>query len=219
MPLKIIGAGKGRTGTHSLKLALEELGFGKCYHMVELLFERPDHLSFWEKVQPGVEVDWEEVFSDYCSGVDFPVHRHYQALMDFYPDSKVILTVRNPERWYESFKNTIIRHDKPGWLAKMRAVFRQVFDPELRQQMKVAAYASRYLEEEFKGTFLKDKAAAIQLFEDWNREVQATVPSNRLLVYNLREGWLPLCKFLDVPVPDKPMPWSNSTAEFNSRIL
>ena len=219
MPLEIIGAGKGRTGTHSLKLALEELGFGKCYHMVELLFEQPGHVAFWEKARLAPDVEWEEIFSGYRSGVDLPINRHYRELMEYYPDAKVILTVRDPERWYESFKNTIIKHDKPGLFHRLKTGVRQVFDARLRQQLKVAAYASQYLEEEFEGAFLTNKAAVIEKFKQWNEQVISTVPSDRLLVYNLRDGWSPLCDFLGVPVPDKPMPWSNATSEFNSRVV
>lgn len=96
MGLKVIGAGFGRTGTRSLKTALEELGFGKCYHMVEVI-KHPRHLKFWVEIMNGGEMDWENLFRGYRSSTDWPVAAYYRELMDFYPDAKIILTVREPE--------------------------------------------------------------------------------------------------------------------------
>src|SRR5215212_7838314 len=107
MSLEVIGAGFGRTGTMSLKVALEQLGYGPCYHMVEL-FEHPDHVERWEAAVRGEEpVDWEEVFAGYRATVDWPGAAFYKELSERYPEAKVILTVRDPDRWYESARNTI----------------------------------------------------------------------------------------------------------------
>ena len=106
MTLDVIGAGFGRTGTMSLKVALEELGFGPCYHMSEV-FAHPEHVELWRAAAQGKEVDWEQIFGGYRATVDWPACSFYGELMEKYPDAKVILTVRDPQRWYESAYNTI----------------------------------------------------------------------------------------------------------------
>ena len=103
--LQVIGAGHGRTGTLSLNAALEQLGFGSCYHMVELL-ACPEQVTYWEAAALGEAVDWDTLFKGCEAGVDFPVFRHYRALAEHYLDAKVVLSVRDPERWYESALNT-----------------------------------------------------------------------------------------------------------------
>ena len=111
MALQVIGAGFGRTGTQSLKVALEELGFGKCYHMEDAM-RKPGHLARWIEIMEGGKVDWDAMFNGYQSGADWPVAAYYKELMVAYPDAKVILTVRDPERWYESFSTTLYQVDK-----------------------------------------------------------------------------------------------------------
>lgn len=106
--LKIIGAGVGRTGTLSLKVALEELGYGPCYHMSELL-KTPQHLALWEAASRDEPIDWNAIFASYQSAVDWPVCSFYEELMQAYPQAKVILTVRDPESWYESASSTIFQ--------------------------------------------------------------------------------------------------------------
>ena len=106
MSLKVIGAGFGRTGTKSLKQALEDLGFGPCYHMVEA-FAHPEHVPVWEAAAQGEPVEWEDIFRGYQSAVDWPAAAFYAQLMARYPDARVILTVRDPDRWYESVLNTL----------------------------------------------------------------------------------------------------------------
>ena len=104
--MKVIGAGFGRTGTLSVKAALEELGVGPCYHMVEV-FDKPGHVALWQAAAEGKSIDWEELFADYNAVVDWPACTFYQQLMQAYPEAKVLLTVRDPQSWYESTKNTI----------------------------------------------------------------------------------------------------------------
>src|SRR4051812_7397946 len=112
MPLQIIGSGMGRTGTHSLKLALEMLGFDKCYHMAEL-FQHPEQVTYFERAERGEQVSWEALFQGYRSAVDYPVARYYKQLMSYYPDAKIIHTVRDAESWYQSASQTIIWASKP----------------------------------------------------------------------------------------------------------
>ena len=131
MAIKVIGAGFGRTGTLSIKLALEQLGFGKCYHMVELL-ENPQQVHFWEDANQGKPVDWEALFQGYQATVDYPGYRHYKQLMQYYPEAKVLLSVRDPEKWYESTYNTIYQA-APSLGQKIEMALKLPFSSRLRK--------------------------------------------------------------------------------------
>lgn len=216
MPLKIIGAGVGRTGTHSLKLALEELGFGPTYHMEELIMHNPQNIKYWLDAKNGKQVDWEEVFNGFQSAVDLPTFFFYKELMKVYPNAKVILTTRDPESWYKSFGDTIIHNSSPTFGQILSMSVRMPFNKKLRQQMNVFKWAGGYLKEFFPRGF-QNKEAALKFFNDWNQNVVASVPKEKLLVYDVKEGWEPFCKFLGIPVPSKPFPHSNTTAEFLGR--
>ena len=218
MPLKIIGAGVGRTGTHSLKLALEELGFGKCYHMDVLLLEKPEQIVFWKNLKAGNPVDWDGFFRGFQSAVDMPSFFYYKELMKQYPEAKVILTVRSAESWYKIFGEKIIKKSNPSFGEMVSTMFRLPFDKGLRQRLNVLKFAGEYLRAFFPNGF-KDKEGAIKFFNDWNRSVIEFVPAGKLLVYDVKEGWEPLCRFLNIPVPSKPFPHSNTTAEFIGRKL
>ena len=202
MALKVIGAGFGRTGTRSLKVALEELGFGKCYHMEEVL-KNPSHLERWGEIMAGDKADWETLFKGYQSATDWPVAAYYQDLMHVYPDAKIILTVRDPERWYRSIMNTIYQLSR-----RFRRLSRII--PAVHQ----FSYGMEKVI--WKGIFhnkLEDKAHAIEVFNSHIEEVKRVVPEERLLVFEARHGWEPLCKFLNVPVlVDKPYPHKNNGA-------
>src|SRR5947208_7864431 len=113
MAIQVIGAGLGRTGTLSLKAALEELGFGPCYHMIELI-THPEQVVYWEAASAGQPVDWDALFAGYQAVVDYPGCRYYRELMRHYPEAKVILTVRDPETWYESCMATIYQAGRPA---------------------------------------------------------------------------------------------------------
>jgi hypothetical protein len=200
MSLEVIGAGFGRTGTMSLKFALEELGFGPCYHMIEL-FEHPEHVPLWEAAARGELVEWGEILDGYRSTVDWPGCTFYKELMEAYPDAKVLLNVRAPDKWYESARNTIYTTvNIPDPPPERRVVDKLVW------------------EKTFDGNF-EDRQHAIEVFERHNEEVKQHVPPERLLVYEVREGWEPLCEFLGVKIPtDKPFPRLNDTESFNQRI-
>jgi hypothetical protein len=209
MPLKVIGAGLGRTGTLSLKAALEELGFTKCYHMVEVL-ANPRHAAVWIAAADGEVIDWETLFQGYQATVDWPACNFYQELSTKYPEAKVILTVRDPQRWYESTRQTIyhVRDAFPHWirtlLPRMR-LFRRMLDRLVWDGM-------------FHGRF-EDECYAIEVFNRHNELVRSIVPFDRLLVYEIKDGWAPLCAFLGVPVPEgKPFPHLNDAKVFRSRI-
>lgn len=214
MALKVIGAGFGRTGTSSLKQALEDLGFGPCYHMTEA-FAHSEHAPVWEAAMNRQPVEWEDVFRHYQAAVDWPAAAFYQQLMVRYPDARIILTVRDPERWYESTQNTIYAIGKlaasppMSWLG---AVFN-------RQRQRIAAVTGRLAWDELFGGRFEDRQHAIDVFNHYNADVMRHVPADRLLVYDVKQGWEPLCAFLGVPVPEgKPFPHLNDTAEFRKTI-
>jgi hypothetical protein len=214
MAIKVIGAGFGRTGTLSIKLALEQLGFGRCYHMVELL-ENPQQVHFWEDAGRGKSVNWEALFQGYQATVDFPGYRHYKQLMQYYPEAKVLLSVRDPEKWYESSYNTIYQA-APGLGQKIQMAFKLPFSARLRHLLRVFRMAGTVWKEDFSGRF-EDKAFALEVFHRHNEEVKQIVPAHRLLVYEVKQGWEPLCKFLDVPVPGTPFPKVNEQAGFKDK--
>jgi hypothetical protein len=205
MSLEVIGAGFGRTGTMSLKVALEELGYGPCYHMVEL-FEHPEHVEGWEAAVRGEPVDWEELFSGYRASVDWPGAAFYRELMKAYPEAKVLLSVRDPQRWYESTKNTIYATVNPS--------------PEMIAAVGPAPRLNNELI--WKRTFgedFADRQHAIEVFERHNEEVKRYVPADQLLVYKVKEGWEPLCDFLGVEAPKgKPFPHLNDTDSFQRML-
>jgi hypothetical protein len=209
MPLKVIGAGLGRTGTLSLKAALEELGFARCYHMREVLTHIGD-ARVWDAAARGEPVDWEKLFAGYQATVDWPGCSFYRQLLARYPEAKVILTVRDPERWYESAHQTIyyVRNAFPAWsryLFPRMSTFRCMLDRIIWDGT-------------FQGRF-EDRAFAIDVFNRHNEQVRRDVPADRLLVHEVREGWEPLCAFLGVPVPEgKPFPHLNDAADFRGRL-
>jgi hypothetical protein len=217
MTLEVIGAGFGRTGTASLKVALEELGFGPCYHMSEL-FEHSEHVPLWEAARQGEPVDWEEIFYGYKATTDWPSGAFYAELMERYSDAKVILTVRDPESWYESARSTIFSMQRVASSSPLFSLA-AAFVPRIRSIRRAVSMVSGLAwEDMFDGRF-EDREYAIGVFERWNEEVQERVPAERLLVYEVKEGWGPLCAFLGVEAPeDKPFPHLNDAEVFRGRI-
>ena len=212
--MKVIGAGFGRTGTVSLKAALEELGFGPCYHMFEVL-GHPEHADFWETAWRGEPVDWDGVLGDYEASVDWPACTFYEELMERYPEAKVLLSMRDPERWYESARNTIYELT----MLSTRSVFSRL-GLALASLIRFGTFTTRPLEMAdeiiWQGTFegkFEDKLYAMEVFERHNEEVERRVPKERLLVYEVKEGWGPLCEFLGVEAPAKPFPRFHEAAE------
>lgn len=205
MALSVLGAGFGRTGTLSLKLALERLGLGPCYHMAEV-FAHPEHVPRWQDAAEGRPVDWDTLLGGYPAAVDWPVCHFWRELADRYPEAGVLLTVRDPDRWYESVRDTIYR----VLCAELPA------DPPLLRAQQ--AMARRIvLDRTFAGRF-EDRDHAIRVYEEHNRAVRRAVPAPRLLDYEVSQGWEPLCRFLGRPVPDEPFPRVNSKDEFRARF-
>ena len=196
MTLKVIGAGLGRTGTLSLKLALEALGIGRCYHMIEV-FGIPDAPGLWIRAADGEEV-WDSIFDGFSATVDYPSAPFYESLARYYPQAKVILTVRDPDRWFESTQNTIFKD--------IEQMFENSTDP--RAQM-----IRRIVVGDFDGR-IHDRDHATQVFRAHNERVKNAIPAERLLVYEVSEGWDPLCRFLGLPVPAIPFPKTNTSEDF-----
>jgi hypothetical protein len=212
--IKIIGAGFGRTGTLSMKAALEELGFGPCYHMTEVFFNHPEHAPLWEAAARGETVNWRELLKDYQATVDWPGCTFYKELMQIYPDAKVLLTVRDPEKWYESALSTIYQGTSRAHAPFLRRLLRRLRPNMLKS---VQMINTLIWEGTFNGNFA-DKQYAIEIFNQHIEDVKKVVPPERLLVYNVKEGWEPLCTFLGVEVPKhKPFPHLNDRASFIER--
>lgn len=198
--LKVIGAGFGRTGTFSLKNALEDLGFSPCYHMVEL-FDKPGRVEQWDAIAGGAPADWNMLFEGYQATTDWPGCTFYKELMHAYPEAKVLLTVRDPEKWYASAASTIYiaSHRNPD------SVHAHMLDTLVWQGT-------------FDGKF-EEKDYAIAVFLRHIEEVKQHVPPEKLLVYDVKEGWEPLCAFLGVEVPsEKPFPRLNERDTFLGNI-
>lgn len=212
MTLRVIGAGIGRTGTTSLKLALEQLGFDKCYHIEEVA-KNPTHTSMWMDAANRKRVNWDALFDGYQAAVDLPIYPFYRELMAHYPDAKVILTLREPEEWYESASQTIFRVPPPTLMILLRMM--SVFSPQLRMLTKLEPVARKVGIEYFFNNDLS-KENTIKVFNHHNDTVQRTVPPESLLVYDVKQGWEPLCHFLEVPVPDLPFPYKNTREDFAS---
>ncbi|QIE54493.1 sulfotransferase family protein [Pikeienuella piscinae] len=201
MALDIIGAGFGRTGTNSLKLALELLGFGPCHHMFEIR-DNPALLPAWEAVAAGGAPDLDAVFKGYRSQVDWPGARYWRESAARWPEAKVVLSVRDPDLWFESVQATI--------LPTMEAS--GTYDTDHANRLTAMA-RTLVMEKTFAGR-LSDRAHAIGVYEAHNAAVRDAIPASRLLVMDVAEGWRPLCRFLGVEEPGEPFPMTNSSREF-----
>jgi hypothetical protein len=200
MALKVIGAGLGRTGTLSLKLALEHIGLGPCYHMSEMLAQLRSHLPLWVEAAKG-NPQWDAIFAGYQSSTDYPGCMFWRELVAKYPDAKVILTTRDPEKWFESVSATVF---SPEHRARFEG------NPLMKEFFELTVFGDL-------GDRLGDRARMVEYFNAWNQAVIDEVPADRLLVYAAGDGWEPLCDFLGAPVPAEPYPRVNSREEMTER--
>jgi hypothetical protein len=212
--MKLIGAGMPRTGTLTQKLALEMLGLGPCYHMVDVIADL-DQARLWERALDG-EQPWSEILDGFNSTVDWPGGYFYRELLDFYPQAKVLLSVRDPEDWERSMRETVwaVRHGES--LIRLLSSAQAHVDPRWR------AFLGMIDRLVWEGTFASGHAEPHQLIDTMrrhNEEVKRNVPAERLLVWSVQEGWEPLCEFLELPVPDAPFPRVNDRTEFLNRII
>jgi hypothetical protein len=207
MTLRVIGAGFGRTGTLSMKAALERLDYTRCHHMLEV-FPSDFQLDSWHAIGAGEQSDWDAVFSGFQASVDFPSASYWRELVAHYPDAKVILTTRSFDSWYESARETIypVSAGIPGWMTVI---------PKVRK-IKAMTYSTIW-DRLFDGRF-EDRAYARKVFEQHEANVKAEIAPDRLLVFHPKEGWAPLCSFLGSPIPDEPFPNVNDRADFQKRV-
>lgn len=201
--LEVIGAGYGRTGTLSLKRALEILGFRRCYHFTELLKRR--HTRRWLAILDGGPADWNELFAGFAATVDWPGVAYYRQLADYYPDAKVILTIRDPDEWHASLRAALLP-------------LRRSLTPWIPWASRLGRLTDRVI---WDGTFegrAAERDFAIARFHRHTREVCAAIEAERLLVFDVKEGWEPLCRFLDRPVPSVPFPRANSRSSIRAAL-
>jgi hypothetical protein len=213
--MKVIGAGLPRTGTLSQKVALEMLGLGPCYHMVNVLGNL-DLAPQWRRAMDG-EGNWDEIFDGFESTVDWPGSFFYRELIEVYPEAKVVLGVRDGDSWTRSMRDTIWGVFYGDGLVRHLSSARGHVDPKWHdyiEMMEEMWGRSGLMESEDTTAEWMSSAA-----DRYHEEVQETVPADRLLVWSVQEGWGPLCEFLDVPVPDTPFPHLNESKEFADRLI
>lgn len=202
--LRVVGAGVGRTGTNSLKLALETLLEGRCYHMFELMVQREDWPA-WESALRGEAVDWQALLHGYVATVDWPACAFWRQISAANPDALVLLSARDPAAWWASMERTIVpilRQPAPAG------------DPEWEEGQAM-------VQELLRRTFTpdwQDREAAIAAYERHNQEVRREVPAGRLIDWRTGDGWEPICALLDLPVPEVPFPHENRTGDFAANI-
>jgi hypothetical protein len=217
MSIKIIGAGFPRTGTNTLRESLELLGFTKTYHMKQLLVH-PENLHYWITLKETGTTDWEGLYDGYEATVDFPCYPWYKEHMKQYPDAKVILSTRPFEKWYESYGSTIWHSHNPSESARLEMEKKVAESPHLQTVMPVMAFAKEAINDgHFQGKFL-DKEFMRKVFDDHNEEVKNYVPADKLLVFEAEQGWEPLCKFLNLPVPADAFPHTNKKEDFPAMV-
>ncbi|SDB58107.1 sulfotransferase family protein [Bauldia litoralis] len=202
MALEIIGAGFGRTGTYSLKAALERLGFGRCHHMSEVIGD-PDQIRLWAEAADG-HANFDAIFAGFLSAVDFPVCAFWRDVLATNPEARVILSYRDPDDWYASFSQTILPLilDKAAWPENARPWFRMI-----ERVIVERALRGRTDREGILAAYRANEAAA-----------RALEPKGRALVFHTKDGWEPLCRFLGVAIPEEPYPHTNPRAEFFAAV-
>jgi hypothetical protein len=198
MTLRVVGAGLGRTGTLSLKLALERLLGAPCYHMTEV-FAHPEHVALWHAAARGEPIDWHALFAGYAAAVDWPVGSFWPEVSEAFPEALIVLSTRSAESWWRSASQTIFPTSAKAAGTSWHAMWLELA-------------SSRFT------TRLDDRAAAIAAYERHNADVRARAPKARLLEWTAKDGWDPLCRALGVAVPDGPFPHANSTEEFLGRF-
>lgn len=202
MALRIIGAGFGRTGTYSLKAALERLGFGPCHHMSEVI-GRPAQIELWRDAAAG-RPDYDAIFTGYAAAVDFPVAAYWQEVHAAHPGARVILSQRDAEDWFASFSQTILPllKDRASWPAHARPWF------EMAEQVVIGrALRGR-----------TDRAGILAAFRANEAAATALAATGRALIFRAGDGWAPLCEFLGVKVPAEPYPTTNARSDFFASV-
>ena len=202
MALQVVGAGLGRTGTHSLKVALEQLLGGPCYHMVEV-FGRPDQRDTWAAAVRGEEVDWASFLTAYRATVDWPAAAFWKELSVAAPDAVIVLSTRDSDAWWKSASETIF------------AVLARGASPDDDAGREELAMIEALIEQRFTPDW-QERDGAIAAYEAHNARVRAEAPPGRLVEWQPGDGWTPLCAALGVAEPSEPFPHLNSTTDFRA---
>jgi Sulfotransferase domain len=198
--LRVVGAGLGRTGTHSLQIALQQLLGAPCYHMIEV-FGHPEHVPLWRRAVDEGTTDWDELFRGYAAAVDWPAAAFWPELAELHPDAVVLLSVReSAAAWWRSADSTIFEVGRRGPAPEMEEMSQMVLDLLTR----------RFTVD------WRDEATATAAYERHNDQVRASVPAERLVEWRPADGWAPICAALGIPVPDAPFPHVNTTADFRA---
>ena len=209
--MKLIGAGYGRTGTMSLKAALERLGYGPCFHMIDLIRD-PTPLAHWEAAYRGEPVDWEAAFDGWESTVDWPGCTYWDQLVETWPDAPVLLNIRDKDGWYQSCLQSIHAAAEAGTRGELGGGTQPAPSFEVMKVINGIVWDGT-----FKGRF-RDKEFAFETFDRHYEGVRSAIPEDRMLEWDIKEGWEPLCSFLGVDVPDEPFPHLNDTAAFREMV-
>ncbi len=212
----VLGAGLSRTGTFSLKAALEELGFGPCLHGFDFLGD-PERIRDWIATHRRPEsADWDALLGGFGSAVDLPVAIFWREICAHYPDLKVVLSVRDEDAWYDSVTQTVFRWALPSH-PRIRRIGGRFLQATSRWLPPYPAMGYEVvIEGLYKGRL--DRAGALQVYRQHNEAVLSTLPPERVLLWRASDGWDPLCEFLEVPVPDHPFPRLNDRASLQELI-
>lgn len=213
--MRVIGAGLPRTGTLTQKLALEQLGFAPCYHWVNLIADL-DQVQLWRRAFAGEQV-WGEVFAGQQATVDWPGGFFYEQLAAVYPEAKVLLSVRDPQAWEPSYRETIGEMCHGDSLIRLLSDARREIDPRWRRYLELVEDLLWGPRSPFGEGH--DPQRMMDQMVRFNECVQETIPAERLLVWDVTQGWGPLCEFLEVPVPDEPLPHANDRETFRGRVV
>lgn len=217
MSLQVIAVGPPRTGTTSIKAALLQLGFGRCMHMDEL-FNQPRLVDYWVELFDTGDTDFDALFADYRSSTDFPGCLAYHELLERYPDARFIVNYRDPESWYASMLSTVYAVVPKTNEAKQALLAKGIAEPRFRSIAKTLDLVNDYLLEGlFAGAFT-DKEATLERYHRFFADLRDAIPADRRLDYDVREGWEPLCAFLQLPVPEGAFPVKNQRADFIAQV-
>jgi len=216
--MKVIGAGLPRSATTTQMFALETLGFGGCYHMRDLLADMEKELPLWERAAEG-DADWERIFKGRNSAVDWPASRYYRELADHYPEAKVVLSVRDGVEWASSMRHTVWAVYFGDSVLHHVCEARRPIDPLWDRYIKLMTHMTWDPQTGALSGKTDTEDGLITAMERWHKRVKSAIPAERLLVWNPREGYEPLCEFLEVPVPSDPLPRLNDTHAFREGII
>jgi len=217
MSIKIIGAGFPRTGTLTLKNALETLGYKKTYHYVDLI-ANSKKLKYWKELENKGHTDFETLFNGFEATVDFPGYPYYKILLKKYPEAKVILTKRDFDLWYESTYKTIWKSANKPITERLNLLKRKLLNKNLRAIFKCVKFMRRvYLLGQFDNQF-NNKEQAKKVYFKHIKEVVGHVPEKQLLIYDVAQGWEPLCQFLELPIPPQEFPHLNKRENFHNMV-